>query len=154
LNDFARIETNEWTLGRLLGAVHFETAPDAHCAFLWRQAAVGNTRRTSAAGAETHYLYPCLGPLCHVDLSAHTAFRFPDTTGFLQLWRHPIFVQLRRAQQTPGVNAVCDACRSCDTRDPREFARLSRLVAAFEDELLPPATLNFVSSRTRSTAME
>jgi MoaA/NifB/PqqE/SkfB family radical SAM enzyme len=135
LFDFARIETNEWTLGRLLGTLRFEDPPGAHCAFLWRQAAVGSTRRTSAAQAETHYLYPCLGPLCHVDLSAHTPFRFPDAAGFQRLWRDPLLRRLRDAQRQPGLVPVCDACRGCDTRDPREFARLHDLVAEYEAEL-------------------
>ncbi len=135
LFDFARVEANEWTLGRLLGMLRFETTPGAHCAFLWRQAAVGNTRRGMAAQSETHYLYPCLGPLCHADLSAHLPFRFPDAAGFLELWRNPLLERLRRAQRRPGLSPVCDACRACDTRDPREFARLSGLVTTFAEEL-------------------
>jgi MoaA/NifB/PqqE/SkfB family radical SAM enzyme len=130
--DFARIESDEWPLGRLLGTLRFEREPGAHCAFLWRQAAVGQTRRAGATQAGTRFLHPCLGPLRHADLSAHLLFRFPAAAGFVELWRQPLLQRLRRAQAEPGVSPVCDACRASG---PRESARSSALVAEFETEL-------------------
>jgi hypothetical protein len=57
-----------WPLARLLARFPFEHPEGAHCHFLWRQAAVGSVTRTHAsANEDTHYLYPCLGPLATVD---------------------------------------------------------------------------------------
>jgi MoaA/NifB/PqqE/SkfB family radical SAM enzyme len=131
-HDFARVETNEWPLARFLAGV--VPAPDrSHCHFLWRQAAIGSTYHGQSK-EQTHYLYPCLGPLSSVDLSRHTAFRFAEAASFEQLWRNPVFTVLRRGQREPGVSPVCDACRTSDTRDPAHFERLSALVQAFTTE--------------------
>jgi MoaA/NifB/PqqE/SkfB family radical SAM enzyme len=131
-HDFARIETNEWPLARFLaGAV--PTPDRSHCPFLWRQAAIGSTYHGQAK-EQTHYLYPCLGPLSSVDLSRRTAFRFAEAASFEELWRNPVFTVLRRGQRQAGIAPVCDACRSSDTRDPAHSEKLSALVQAFTAE--------------------
>lgn len=134
LHDFARIESNQWRLGRFVAELDYAAASGAYCHFLWRSAGIGSTSNTGHAGDVTHYLYPCIGPLSSVDLSRRTAFRFPDAEGFSHLWRNPVFTKLRHAQREPGVSPVCDACRSADTRDPQHFPRLERLVADFARE--------------------
>jgi hypothetical protein len=131
--DFARIETNEWTMGRFLEGLTFEKPVGAHCYFLWRQGAIGSTNNAGHAADETHYMYPCLGPLSSVDLSRTTAFRFPAAQGFLELWRGPVFSHLRRPQHAQGVCDVCDVCRHHDTRDPKGFALLESLVGEFSE---------------------
>lgn len=128
LHDFARVEVNEWTLSRLLCAVDFPAPPGAHCAFLWRQAAVGSTTRRSRAAEASHFIYPCLGPLGAVDYSRSTAVRPAEPGSFEPAWNSPAFQGLREAQSRPGVCAVCDACRGGDTRDPRRHGELRRLV--------------------------
>jgi len=132
--DFARIETNEWTLGRFLDGLQFDKPVGAHCHFLWRQGAIGSTNNAGHATDETHYMYPCLGPLSSVDLSRTTAFRFPDAKGFLELWQGPLFSHLRQAQHRQGVCDVCDVCRQHDTRDPKRFALLENLVGQFSEQ--------------------
>jgi molybdenum cofactor biosynthesis enzyme MoaA len=134
LHDFARIETNQWRLGRFVAHLDYDRPPGAHCHFLWRSAGIGSTNRAGHAAEETHYLYPCIGPLSSLDLSRRTAFRFPGTQDFLSLWRNPVFEHLRQAQHRPGVSPVCDICRGCDTRDPEHFPQLEQLVAAFARE--------------------
>jgi len=131
--DFAHIETNEWTLGRFLHGLAFEKPVGAHCHFLWRQGAIGSTNNAGHSSDETHYMYPCLGPLSGVDLSRTTPFRFPDAPGFLELWRGPLFSHLRRAQHRQGVCDVCDFCRHHDTRDPQGFAQMENLVGRFSE---------------------
>jgi molybdenum cofactor biosynthesis enzyme MoaA len=132
--DFARIETNEWTLGRFLNALQFDKPVGEHCHFLWRQGAIGSTNNAGHTTDETHYMYPCLGPLSGVDLSRTTPFRFPDSKGFMALWQGRLFSHLRQAQQRQGVCEVCDVCRQNDTRDPRGFARLENLVGRFAEQ--------------------
>ena len=132
--DFARIETNEWTLGWFLDGLQFDKPVGSHCHFLWRQGAIGSTNNAGHAPDETHYMYPCLGPLCGVDLSRTTPFRFPEAKGFLELWQGPLFSHLRQAQHCQGVCDVCDVCRHRDTRDPKEFARLENLVGRFSEQ--------------------
>jgi MoaA/NifB/PqqE/SkfB family radical SAM enzyme len=134
LRDFAHVESNEWRLGRFVHDLDYEAPPGAHCAFLWRTACAGSTNGAGHVESETHYLYPCIGPLSSVDLSRQTAFRFPDAAGFGRLWHSPVFTLLRRAQRAPGVSPVCDACRAIDTRDPRHFPRLEQLVGDFARE--------------------
>jgi molybdenum cofactor biosynthesis enzyme MoaA len=134
LHDFAHVESNEWRLGRFVHHLPDGPAAGAHCAFLWRTACIGSTNEGGHAPEQTHYLYPCIGPLSSLDLSRRTAFQFPGTEEFTRLWRNPVFTLLRRAQREPGVSPVCDACRHTDTRDPRHFPRLERLVADFARE--------------------
>ncbi len=131
LNNFANIESNEWPLGRFLTRLTFREATGTYCHFLWRQVGIGSTENGSHTKEETHYLYPCLGPLGNVDLSRQTSFRFPSAEDFLKLWNHPIFFHLREAQHQQGVCDVCDACRQKDTRDPKEFPELEKLVDQF-----------------------
>ncbi len=134
LHDFARIESNEWALGRFVGHLYWQVPHGKYCHFLWRSAGIGSTNRAGHTAAETHYLYPCIGPLSGVDLSRRTGFRFPDAHGFRDLWHNPVFTLLRRAQRDPGVSTVCDMCRSADTRDPKHFPRLEQAVARFAQE--------------------
>ena len=134
LRDFARIESNEWRLGRFVHRLAYDAPAGAHCAFLWRTACIGSTNNAGHVEDETHYLYPCIGPLSSLDLSRRTAFRFPGADDFTRLWHNPVFTLLRRAQREPGVSPVCDACRATDTRDPRHFPLLQRLVAEFAHE--------------------
>jgi molybdenum cofactor biosynthesis enzyme MoaA len=128
-HDFARIETNDWPLARFLeDLTPMPARPTCH--FLWRQAAIGSTLRGQSPD-ETHYLYPCLGPLSSVDLSRDTAFRFDEADAFDALWRNPVFTLLRRGQLQEGLSPVCDACRATDTRDPAHASRLAGLVGDF-----------------------
>jgi molybdenum cofactor biosynthesis enzyme MoaA len=129
--DFARIETYEWTLGRFLSGLQFDKPAGAYCHFLWQQGCIGNTNNTGHAPDETHYMYPCLGPLAVVDLSRTTAFRFPEERGFVELWQGPLFSHLRRAQHDQNICEVCDFCRQHDTRDPKGFAQLEAMVTRF-----------------------
>lgn len=131
VNDFAHIESNEWPLGRLLTGLDFDHPSGKYCHFLWRYAAIGSTHNCGHSPDETHFLYPCIGPLSSVDLSRHTPFRFQDQKGIMTLWRNPVFTLLRRAQHQAGLCEVCDICRSKDTRDPEEFSRLQSVVARF-----------------------
>ena len=134
LHDFARVESNEWKLGRFVYHLDYDVRPGEYCPALWRSAGIGSTHKGSRARDETHFLYPCIGPLSGLDLSARTAFRFPGADEFQRLWRNPVFTLLRRAQHANGVSEVCDVCRGTDTRDPRHFARLERLVGEFSAE--------------------
>ena len=85
--DFARIETNEWTLGRFLNGLQFDKPVGSHCHFLWRQGAIGSTNNAGHSTDESHYMYPCLGPLSGVDLSRTTPVRFPDAKGYVTPWQ-------------------------------------------------------------------
>jgi len=134
VHDFARVESNEWKLGRFVFHLDYDAPPGAHCPALWRSAGIGSTHKGSHAKNETHFLYPCIGPLSSLDLSMRTAFRFPGAEEFIRLWRNPVFTLLRRAQRKPGVSKVCDMCRSNDTRDPQHFPQLERAVAEFARE--------------------
>jgi molybdenum cofactor biosynthesis enzyme MoaA len=131
VHDFARIESNEWKLGRLVWHLDYDAPTSRYCHFLWRSAGIGSVNRTMRAQGQTHYLYPCIGPLSSLDLSERTAFRFPGGDDFMRLWRNPVFALLRRAQREAGVSPVCDTCRDTDTRDPKHHPRLERLVAEF-----------------------
>jgi hypothetical protein len=133
LFDFAGIEVNEWPTGRFLSTLSFEKPEGAYCHFLWRQGAIGSTNTAGHSRTETHYIYPCIGPLSSVDLSRKTAYRFAETD-FLELWRNPIFEQLRSAQHESGVCLVCDHCRGHDTRNPEGFSDLQTLVAQFAEQ--------------------
>jgi len=138
LHDFARVESNEWKLGRFVFHLDYDAPPGAYCPALWRSAGIGSTHKGSRAKDETHFLYPCIGPLSSLDLSLRTAFRFPEADAFIRLWRNPVFTLLRRAQRHPGVSDVCDMCRRHDTRDPQHFPRLERIVAEFAREHCGP----------------
>jgi MoaA/NifB/PqqE/SkfB family radical SAM enzyme len=134
LHNFARVESNEWKLGRFVLNLDYDAPQGAHCPALWRSAGIGSTHKGSRAENETHFLYPCIGPLSGLDLSMRTAFRFPGTNEFIRLWQNPVFTMLRQAQRRPGVSEVCDICRGADTRDPKHFPRLERAVADFARE--------------------
>ncbi len=124
--DFAGVHETFRPLYRLVE--HLDYPAGSHCPALWRIAHVGSTDRGHAAATDTHFLYPCLGPLAMVDFSTRTAFDFPDAAHFLELWNNPVFVRLRTAQQRRGVSRVCDACRGMDTRDPDHFGDLDALL--------------------------
>jgi hypothetical protein len=83
---------------------------------------------------ETHYLYPCLGPLSGIDLSRQTSFRFPNADDFLSLWNNPIFSHLREAQHEREICEVCDACRQKDTRDPKNFPEFEKMCDRFSQQ--------------------
>jgi hypothetical protein len=136
VHDFARTDgANGRPLTRLVERFPFEHADGTHCHFLWRQAAIGSVNRThSAPNAETHYIYPCLGPLAAVDLASTLPFRFPDEAGFAGLWNAPLLTMLRESQRRRGVCKVCDACRGCDSRDPQAADDLEHLVREFAAE--------------------
>jgi molybdenum cofactor biosynthesis enzyme MoaA len=135
LDDFAGVERNEWPLAALAQALHGRPPAVERCAFPWRIGCIGSTHRGSRAQAESHYMYPCIGPLSSADLSAATAFRFPDEAGMAALWNNPVFRHLRTAQSRRGVSPVCDHCRHHDSRDPGEFPALERLVAEFTTDM-------------------
>lgn len=129
--DFAHIESNQWPLGRFLTDFEFENSAKNHCEFLWRYAPIGSTNNTGHSPDETHFIYPCVGPLSSVDLSRKTAFRFQKQKDFLKLWQDPVLTILREAQHQPGVCRVCDLCRSSDVRNPKYFRDLEEAVARF-----------------------
>ena len=131
LFDFAQTESNEWPLGRFLTGLNFENPEGSYCDFLWRYAAIGSTNNTGHSPNETHFIYPCVGPLSSVDLSRRTAFRFQNQKGFLKLWQHPVLNLLREAQHKSGVCNVCDLCRNNDVRNPKHFRSLEEEVARF-----------------------
>jgi sulfatase maturation enzyme AslB (radical SAM superfamily) len=129
--DFARIESNQWPMGRFLTDLKFENPEGSFCNFLWRYALIGSTNNTGHAANETHFLYPCVGPLSSVDLSRRTAFRFQREKGFMNLWQHPVLNFLRKAQHHPGTCNVCDLCRNNNVRDPKHFQLLEEAVGRF-----------------------
>jgi len=108
LHDFARIESNQWTLGRFVFHLDYDVPSGQYCQSFWRSAGIGSTYKTGHAEDETHFLYPCIGPLSGLDLSRQPAFRFPDAEGFLRLYRNAVFTMLRRAQHARGVSEVGD----------------------------------------------
>lgn len=134
LYNFAKIENNEWPLGRFLTKLTFQESPGAYCHFLWRQVGIGSTHNCGHAMDETHYLYPCLGPLSGIDLSRQTSFRFPNADDFLSLWNNPIFSHLRKAQHEKEICEVCDACRQKDTRDPKNFPEFEKMCDRFSQQ--------------------
>lgn len=131
LHDFAGVESNEWPFGRFLDSLDFDSPPYRFCHFLWRYAAIGSTYNIGHSAHETHYLYPCIGPLGGVDFSRRTAFRFPKEKDFLNLWQNPVLVHLRRAQCEQGICKVCDICRYSNSRDPKLFKCMENLVGEF-----------------------
>ncbi|MCP5159253.1 MAG: radical SAM protein [Gammaproteobacteria bacterium] len=127
--DFAGIESHHNPLALLVDNLNYKREGSAACPALWQTASISATAKTHAAGSGKHFLYPCLGPLGSLDLSRQTRFNFPDALEFLHLWNNPIYVKLRQAQHHPGGQVtVCDVCRCKDSRDPSNFAELSRLV--------------------------
>jgi hypothetical protein len=124
LFDHARIEEQANPAALLVDDLVYDHLPRPNCPQIWQTASIGARFRVHE-GTASHFLYPCLGPLCTVDYSKELAFDFPGTAGFLDLWNHPIFVKLRKAQRTPGLSPVCDICRGCDTRHPDTFATLN-----------------------------
>lgn len=130
-HDFAGIEVNEWRLGRLLGRLKYSKPSGSHCFFLWRQAGIGSTNRTLGDTTETHYIYPCLGPLSGFNYTRYTPVRFSGRENFMKLWQNPLFLLLRKAQHESRVCEVCDMCRSNDTRDPKIFAEMDKVTKAF-----------------------
>ena len=133
-HDFALTEPSDGRLGELLISFPFERPAGSFCHFLWRQAAIGSATRDQNAGADTHYLYPCLGPLASLDLARRTPFRFPDEAGFMDLWRNPLFTILREGQTRQGRCKICDACRGCDTRSPETLPSMTAMVREFATE--------------------
>jgi hypothetical protein len=133
LYDFAHIEEHPSPAAVLVDDLAYDALPRPNCPQIWQTASVGARFRVHA-GTASHFMYPCLGPLCTVDYSTDLAFDFPGSAGFLALWNHPIFVKLRGAQQTPGLSPVCDTCRGCDTRHPESFKELNTLLAALRTQ--------------------
>jgi hypothetical protein len=131
LYDFACIESNQWILGRFVANLHYRRPPGAFCEYLWRLAPIGSTTRAHQAQEETHYMYPCIGPLCSLDLSRRAAFRFRDAANFQALRKNAVFNLLREAQHRSGISPPCDVCRCADTRDPQHFPLLERLIGEF-----------------------
>jgi hypothetical protein len=133
LYDHARIEENANPVALLVDDLAYEPLPRPNCPQIWQTASVGARFRVHE-GTASHFMYPCLGPLCTVDYSKDLAFHFPDAAGFLAQWNHQIFVKLRTAQRTLCVSPVCDTCRGCDTRHPDTFATLNTLLAALRPQ--------------------
>lgn len=132
--DFANIERDEWPLGRFLSGLDFIQPPDSYCHFLWRYAAIGSTFSIGHSSNETHYIYPCIGPLSSVDLSRRMPFRFPNENDFLALWQNPVLTHLREAQREFGVCEICDICRNRNTRNPELFKKLENMVGSFSEK--------------------
>ena len=135
LHDFAGIEENHNPVGVLVDDLAYEQLPRPNCPQIWQTASIGARFRVHQ-GTASHFLYPCLGPLCTVDFSTRLGFDFPKSAEFLALWNHPIFVKLRTAQGRLGVSPVCDACRGCDTRHPETFPAIDSLLKPWQP--LPP----------------
>jgi hypothetical protein len=123
LYDFANIAEHPNPAALLVDDLDYEPLPRPNCPQIWHTASIGARFRVHR-GTASHFLYPCLGPLCTVDFSDRLGFGFPDAAGFRALWNHNVFYRLRLAQRLPNLSAVCDACRGCDTRDPGTFAGL------------------------------
>jgi MoaA/NifB/PqqE/SkfB family radical SAM enzyme len=134
-HDFAGLMHGDMDLSKLLADFAFERPTDSFCQFLWRQAAIGSVNRHQAGEDDTHFLYPCLGPLAALEATDATLFHFPDEDGFQDLWKNPIFTTLRDGQLHRGLVPVCDACRGCDSRDPSAIPAFSELVRAFKEKL-------------------
>jgi pyruvate-formate lyase-activating enzyme len=134
LHDFAQIESHEWRVGSLVSSLELAKLGTEVCQYLWRQAAIGSTSVRHGVRGDTHYLYPCLGPLAALQTVAQTAFHFPDEIGFIELWQNPLFTLLRQAQHQRDLSRVCDKCRGCDSRDPQNQTELEKLVTEFADE--------------------
>jgi len=133
LYDFARIETNEFRLGKLLNRVKWTRPPDDHCFFLWRQVGIGATNKSlerprrhitsiPAWAIDEPEFCPC---------SPHSLYRNGGFHGCVAKSR---FYGTQEAQQKRGVSPVCDFCRHNDTRDPHAFSEMNRLVSAFVEE--------------------
>jgi MoaA/NifB/PqqE/SkfB family radical SAM enzyme len=137
LYDFAGIERHGSPLSRFLVAWLESRKTNNHCHFLWRQAALGSTNNAGQTANATHYLYPCLGPLSGVDFSRVTNFDFNQPPDFSTFWRHPVLTRLRGAQHQRDVCSVCDSCRHNDSRDPKLFNSLEKLVGEFGDSIKP-----------------
>lgn len=133
--DFAKIEKNEWQLGKLADAFLQSETQGNFCGFLWRMGCIGSTHKGSRAHNASNYMYPCIGPLSSAELSQATTFNFPGENEFSSLWKNPVFKHLRRAQKQSGVCAVCDKCRCSDSRDAETFPDFERLVAEFTTEM-------------------
>ena len=134
VHDFAKVETNQWSLGRFVSNLKYNHKEGKFCEYLWRLAPIGSVNKVHRAQEESHYIYPCIGPLSSLDLSRNAAFRFPDTEGFQELRHNEVFTHLRTAQHNVGMAPPCDICRSNDTRDPQHFPLLQRLVGQFSEE--------------------
>jgi MoaA/NifB/PqqE/SkfB family radical SAM enzyme len=131
LHDFAGIERHEWQLGKLLCSYPFSRPEGSYCSSLWRCAAATGAMG-GLNGEMRRWLYPCLGPLATVMMAKKLAFEFPGGSGFLKLWQSALLRFLRESQHQPGLCAVCDGCRNCDTRQPHVVRDMTRLVAEFE----------------------
>ena len=129
--DFARTELHDGRLSRLLEAVEFEAPEGSHCHFLWRQASIGSTTKHQGAADDTHFMYPCLGPLAALDMASQSAFGFSEQDEFKALWRSPLFTTLRHGQTQRGIVDVCDTCRGCDSRSPETMGSMEILLAEF-----------------------
>ncbi len=134
-NDFARIEEPPPRLDTLVDGLRYEAPGSKACPEIWKIAYITNTHIDSLNRAETHYLYPCLGPLSAVDFSMKTPFRFPARDVFLKLWNSSLYQRLRKAQSANGVSRICDLCRKVDSRNPSNFKEFEGLL----NELRRPA---------------
>lgn len=130
-HDFANIEPNDSRVSKLLCSFSQKPSSDLLCRYLWCQAAVGSTNRGHGEQAESHYLYPCLGPLVGLNLAPQTPFRFPDEDAFKMLWRNPLFTLLREAQLKEGRVPVCDTCRKNDSRAPESLKSVEAELRSF-----------------------
>jgi MoaA/NifB/PqqE/SkfB family radical SAM enzyme len=130
--DFAEVEKNLHRLGLLVETLAYDAPGVQNCREIWKIAYAGSRDRNHAAAAETHFLYPCLGPLGIVDFSTRTGFDFPNSEKFLELWNSPVLVKLRTAQRWAGLSRICDACRTMDSRDPNNFAVMKTLLADWQ----------------------
>ena len=132
--DFACIESNEYPYSRLISSLKYDELHGAYCPSLWRTFSIGSTYNIGHSENETHFCYPCIGPLSGVDLSRPNAFKFQKEMNFFELWNNRVFTHLRNAQHELGVCKVCDICRQSNTRDPKGFADLEKLVGEFRAE--------------------
>ncbi len=135
-HDFAGLARDSIDIGRFLVSFPFEELTEPYCHFLWRQAAIGSVNEGHGRTLDTHFLYPCLGPLAALGPDEATVFKFPDEEGFKALWRNPVLTLLRQGQHERGLVPVCDACRACDTRAPESLTSLSELLQTFGRRVL------------------
>ena len=86
--DFARIETNEWTLGRFLNGLAVRQTRRGTIAIFCGGKAPSEVRTMRVIQQMKRIIcIPVWDRSPAVDLSRTTPFRFPDSEGFMALWQ-------------------------------------------------------------------
>ncbi len=135
--DFARVgETLPYEICNLLPLGLIEDRNSRQCPDVWRQLLIGHTYRNQMGfGRFSHFRYPCLGPLCFIDLSLSAGINPGKPHTFYDLHNHPLFVFLRESQLQPGKNNTCDLCRKIDSRNPAAYSQLMNNLSEFQKKV-------------------